>query len=42
MSDQWFEEFVYEVVVYKKYLTDEQKQIAQSEPEPLKPWDSIA
>lgn len=42
MSDQWFEEFVYEVVVHKKYLTDEQKQIAQSEPEPLKPWDSIA
>ncbi|MBO6071723.1 MAG: C1 family peptidase [Aeriscardovia sp.] len=32
MSQAWFEEYTYEVVVNKKYLTDEQKAAFQTEP----------
>lgn len=42
MSPDWFDQYVYEVVVHKKYLTDEQKQIAESEPTELPAWDSLA
>ncbi len=27
MTDDWMDQFVYEVVVHKKYLTDEQRAI---------------
>ena len=41
MSDTWFDEFVYQVVIHKNFLTDEQvKQYAQ-EPIVLPPWDPI-
>ncbi len=41
MSDAWFDEYVYQVVVNRKYLTAE--QIAQYEAEPVKlqPWDPM-
>ncbi|MBO6006690.1 MAG: hypothetical protein J6O89_02520, partial [Aeriscardovia sp.] len=31
-SQAWFEEYTYEVVVNKKYLTDEQKAAFATEP----------
>ncbi|MFC2694714.1 MAG: C1 family peptidase [Lactobacillus sp.] len=41
MSHDWFNEFVYEVVVHKKYLTPEQVKLAEGPAEELKPWDSL-
>ncbi|MBP5786093.1 MAG: aminopeptidase, partial [Aeriscardovia sp.] len=32
MSQAWFEEYTYEVVVNKKYLTDAQKAAFETEP----------
>ncbi len=41
MTDDWFDAYVYQVVVLKQFATDRQREIAQTEPEPLKPWDSL-
>ena len=42
MSDDWFDEYNYEVVVHKDYLTDELNDIFQNaEPIPLQPWDPM-
>ncbi len=41
MSDAWFSEYVYQVVVNKKYLTDLQKQALQKTPIILRPWDPM-
>ena len=42
LSDPWFDEYVYQVVVDKKYLTDEQRRIYEtSEPIELAPWDPM-
>lgn len=41
MSDPWFDEFTYQVVVHKKYLTDEQQKLLSSEPLVLAPWDPM-
>ena len=42
MSDDWFDEYNYEVVVHKDYLTDELNGIFQNaESIPLKPWDPM-
>ncbi len=41
MSDEWFSEYTYQVVVHKKYLSpDQQAQLAQP-PIPLEPWDPM-
>ncbi|KRL05678.1 C1 family peptidase [Liquorilactobacillus oeni] len=42
MSDEWFNEYVYEVIINKKYLQSKQKQVLQKEMIALKPWDSLA
>lgn len=42
MSHNWFKEYVYEVVVHKKYLTKEQQELLSSTPVELAPWDSLA
>lgn len=42
MSNDWFNEFVYEVVVRKGFLTPDQRKLAQSTPIELAPWDSLA
>lgn len=39
MSASWFDTFVYQVVINKKYLTDEEKKAALAEPKHLPPWD---
>lgn len=40
-SDSWFEKFVYQAVINKKYLSEEQKKIWKEEPIVLKPWDPM-
>jgi bleomycin hydrolase len=40
MSDTWFDKFVYQAVINKKYL-GEKAAIADSEPIVLKPWDPM-
>ena len=41
MNNDWFNNYVYEVVVHKKYLTEEQKKIAEGEIIDLPVWDSL-
>lgn len=40
-SDAWFDLLVYQVVVNKKYLSDEQKAMLESDPIHLHPWDPM-
>ena len=41
MSDAWFDEFVYQVVVDKKYLTADELAAYGSTPIELEPWDPM-
>ncbi len=41
MSDQWFEQFVYQVVINKKYLSATEQAAQQQEPTVLAPWDPM-
>lgn len=41
MSDDWMNEFVYQFVINKKYLTDAQLEAQKQEPVVLKPWDPM-
>lgn len=41
MSDRWFDEYTYQVVVNKKYLSKEVLEAYESEPIMLKPWDPM-
>lgn len=41
MSDAWFEAFVYEGVVSKRYLSAELLDMLQTEPIVLPPWDPM-
>ncbi|WP_320127500.1 C1 family peptidase [uncultured Sphaerochaeta sp.] len=41
MSDDWFNEYTYQVVVNKKYLSKEQREAINQEPIVLKPWDPM-
>lgn len=41
MSDAWFDEYVYEIVVQNKYLQEEDKRVVAKEKEDLTPWDSL-
>jgi len=40
-SDSWFDKFVYQAVINKKYLTDNELKIWEEEPKVLKPWDPM-
>lgn len=40
-SDAWFDEFTYQVIIHKKYLTEEQKKALEMEPVELSPWDPM-
>ncbi|MFC6170992.1 C1 family peptidase [Loigolactobacillus jiayinensis] len=42
MSDQWFDDYVYHVVINHKFLSADLQQILQSKPTELTPWDSMA
>lgn len=41
MSDGWFDEFTYQIVVNKKYLTVRQSEQLTLIPKPLAPWDPM-
>jgi bleomycin hydrolase len=41
MADSWFDEFNYQVVINKKYLTDEMKAQLSTVPVILSPWDPM-
>lgn len=41
MSDDWFTQYTYQVVVHKKYLTDRELAAYEAEPIPLEPWDPM-
>lgn len=42
MSDSWFDEYTYEVIINKKYFSDELKAALELEPIVLKPWDPMS
>jgi bleomycin hydrolase len=41
MSDEWFNEYLYEVVVDKKYLSKDVLAVLEQEPITLKAWDPM-
>lgn len=41
MSDDWFSEYTYQVVVHKKYLSSEALAQLEAEPILLEPWDPM-
>lgn len=41
MTDEWFDEYNYQVVVNKKYLSEEIKKAYEGEPIMLEPWDPM-
>jgi len=41
MSDKWFEEYTYQLVINKKYLSDSMLTAWEQEPVVLKPWDPM-
>lgn len=41
LSDAWFDEYVYQVVVDRKYLTDEERTAYDAKPIELLPWDPM-
>ena len=41
MSDDWFDEYMYQIVVNKKYLSEELVKEYESEPILLEPWDPM-
>ena len=42
MTDEWFDKYMYEVIINKKYLTKEQRKLLDQQRVDLKPWDSLA
>ena len=40
-SASWFEKFVYQVIIHKKYLNNEEKKALEEKPIILKPWDPM-
>jgi len=41
MSNKWFDEYTYQIVIHKKYLPAELKKAWETEPIVLKPWDPM-
>lgn len=41
MSDKWMDEYTYQIVVNKKYLSDDLRKAWEQEPIELKPWDPM-
>ena len=41
MSDEWFGEYLYQIVVHKKYLSAELLRALETEPIRLEPWDPM-
>jgi len=41
MTDAWFDAYMYEVMVDRKYLSEELLKALETEPIVLKPWDPM-
>lgn len=41
MTDKWYDEYNYQVVVHKDYLSEEMKKELEKEPTVLPPWDPM-
>ena len=41
MTDDWFNEYMYQIVVRKKYLAPDVAAAYESEPIELAPWDPM-
>ena len=41
MSSSWFDTYVYQAVILKKYLNDEELAAYKEKPVVLKPWDPM-
>lgn len=41
MTDQWFNEYMFRLVVNKKYITDQVKEILKQTPTRLPAWDPM-
>ncbi|MCR4768552.1 MAG: C1 family peptidase [Saccharofermentans sp.] len=41
MDDKWFGEFAFQILLEKKYLSDEQRKAFDRDPVILKPWDPM-
>ena len=41
MTDRWFDEYLFRVVVNKKYITPEVEKILRQQPVLLPPWDPM-
>lgn len=41
MYDEWFDEYVYKVIIHKKYLPKQMLDILKTEPIVLPPWDPM-
>ena len=40
-SDSWFDDFVYQIAINRKYLSEETRALLDSEPLVLEPWDPM-
>ena len=41
MTDEWMDQYTYQIVVRKEFLTDQEKEAFDSEPVILSPWDPM-
>jgi bleomycin hydrolase len=41
MTDRWFEEYLFEIAVSKRYLSPELLAVLETEPIVLPPWDPM-
>ncbi len=41
MSDNWFDQYNYQIVVHKKYLSDKHIEALKKQPQILPPWDPM-
>jgi bleomycin hydrolase len=41
MTDKWFEEYLFQIVVHKKFLTKEEKLCSDQEGKMIEPWDPL-
>ena len=41
MTDEWYSEYVFQIVVRKDFLSDAEKAVLDSEPNTIEPWDPL-
>ena len=41
MTNQWMDEYVFQILVNKELLTDIEKEVLNSEPSLIEPWDPL-